>query len=70
MMLDHPHDVDELVKTNVQLMSSVAIVIESVGAVRPASDYSGSDWVWPAIEHQGKSTSHKWLSSLLTNKNL
>ena len=49
MMLDHPHDVDELVKTNVQLMSSVVIVIESVGAVRPASDYPGSDWVWPAI---------------------
>ena len=70
MMLDHPHDVDELVKTNVELMSNVAIVIECVGAVRPASDYPGSDWVWPAIEHQDKSTSYKWLSSLLTKKNL
>ena len=48
MMLDHPHDVDDLVKTNVQSMSNVAIVIEGVG-VRPASDYPGSDWVWPAI---------------------
>ena len=69
MMLDHPHDVDELVKTNVRLMSNVAIVIEGV-EVRPASDYPGSDWVWPAIVHQDKSTSHKWLSSLLTKKNL
>ena len=32
MMLDHPHDVDELVKTDVQLMSNVAIVIQDVGA--------------------------------------
>ena len=49
MMLDHPHDVDELLKTNVELMSNVAIVIEGVRAVRPASDYPDSDWVWPGI---------------------
>ena len=32
MMLDNPHDDDELVKTNVELMSNVAVVIEGVGA--------------------------------------
>ena len=45
MMLDHPHDVDELVKTNVQLMSNVAIIIEGIGAGSQACQGLSRFWL-------------------------